>query len=397
MKILMKTISPEERLKHDLELLRGEPIIQMTSSGEVASFEVSDPEELCKAPLVSVRMITFNHEKYIADAIEGVVNQKCNFEYELIIGEDRSTDNTRDVCLAFQKRYPNIIRVLYSEKNVGGWANSCRTRMACRGEYMALCEGDDYWCDPLKLQKQVDVFKALPSISLVFSEKFNRKDTCPELIPTSLKKAMGMPDGLIGSAAFYDYLSNMGVIPTASAMYRTSDDLAMRVQYSIFSWKLALGDITLWYGLAMRGDVFHFPEPMIVYRIHDGGVSHNKASVKQVFVDGTIPRMYFDVVGRGRRLWLSQDIVFTLVGRMRQASGQGFKHRFKRFCETCNVGFRFLWFYHPVCIACLLAILFALPGVVPNSLMKLLKLRWRVLKRLAPGVLWSYNTSSKIP
>lgn len=388
---------PEEQIRNIFSKIRGTSIDVFSDAPLAPTIEASDAVQLCAKPLVSVRMITYNHGKYIAEAIEGVVNQKCNFEYELIIGEDRSTDNTRDVCLAFQKRYPNIIRVLYSEKNVGGWANSCRTRMACRGEFMALCEGDDYWCDPYKLQKQVDAFNAYPSISLVFSEKFNRKDTCPELIPASLKKAMSMPEGLISSASFYDFLSNMGVIPTASAMFRTSDDLAIRADYPIFSWKLALGDITLWYGLAMRGDVFHFSEPMVVYRVHGGGVSHNKASIKQVFIDGTIPRMYFDVVGRGRSLWLSQDIVFTLVGRMRQASGQGFKHRFKRFCETCNVGFRFLWFYHPVCIACLLAILFALPGVVPNSLMKLLKLRWRVLKRLAPGVLWSYNTSSKIP
>mgnify|MGYP001248218371 CR=1 FL=1 len=112
-------------------------------------------------PLVSVHMITYNHEKYIAQAIEGVLMQKTNFLFELVIGEDCSTDSTRVICKEYADRYPNIIKLLPDAgKNLGMMENAIRTTMACTGKYIALCEGDDYWTDPYKLQKQVDFLEA---------------------------------------------------------------------------------------------------------------------------------------------------------------------------------------------------------------------------------------------
>lgn len=391
MKTLMKTISPEERLKHDLELLRGEPIIQMTSSGEVASFEVSDPEELCKAPLVSVRMITFNHEKYIADAIEGVVNQVCNFDFELIIGEDCSTDRTRDICLEYQKRYPRIIRVLYSEFNLHSSAitsNSLRCVQASRGKYMALCEGDDYWCDTEKLQKQVDVLQEKPSVSLVFSDKYNKMDTAPGLIPCSLYAVMRMPAGKIGSDKFYDFLKNTGVIPTCSAVFRSEDYHLARQRYSIFDWKIGMGDITLWYGLACVGDVFHFAERMVVYRIHSNGVSHNSKAEGRVFLGGIVARIYFDVVAKHKRLCFSDDAMYACVGRMRNVLTMGFNERLQTFRSVIAVGKRFFWFYHPSCLLSLFLHLAGFSGRIAWFPIRLTKLRWKILKRIAPRYLW---------
>ena len=81
--------------------------------------EISDPSVMAVKPLVSVLMITYNHGPYIADAIEGVVSQKTDFPMELIIGEDCSTDNTRKIALDYQRRYPETIRVIYSDRNVG--------------------------------------------------------------------------------------------------------------------------------------------------------------------------------------------------------------------------------------------------------------------------------------
>ncbi|MCX7858348.1 MAG: glycosyltransferase [Deltaproteobacteria bacterium] len=107
-------------------------------------------------PLVSVHMITYNHEKYIAEAIEGVLKQKTTFPFELVIGEDFSTDSTRKICLEYQKRYPNIIKLLQREKNIGMVPNFVDTLKNCKGKYVAFCEGDDYWIDEYKLQKQVE-------------------------------------------------------------------------------------------------------------------------------------------------------------------------------------------------------------------------------------------------
>jgi len=107
-------------------------------------------------PIVSVVTITYNHAPYIRRCIESILMQKTTFPIELVIGEDCSTDGTREIVLDYAKNYPDIIRIITSETNVGEKANDRRTRLACQGEFTALCEGDDYWIDPLKLQKQYD-------------------------------------------------------------------------------------------------------------------------------------------------------------------------------------------------------------------------------------------------
>jgi glycosyltransferase involved in cell wall biosynthesis len=111
-------------------------------------------------PLVSVCMITYNHDKFIAKAIEGVIMQQTNFPIELVIGEDKGTDSTYEICCEYEAKYPNIIRVLKRDKNLGMITNFIDTFQNCRGKYVALCEGDDYWTYPLKLQKQKEHLEA---------------------------------------------------------------------------------------------------------------------------------------------------------------------------------------------------------------------------------------------
>lgn len=114
-------------------------------------------------------MITYNHEPYIAQAVECVINQKTNFPFELVIGEDCSTDKTQAIVLDYQQKYSGIIKVITSEKNVGMLSNSLRTTMACTGKYIAYCEGDDYWHNPNKLQMQVDFLEANPDYGMIHS------------------------------------------------------------------------------------------------------------------------------------------------------------------------------------------------------------------------------------
>ena len=149
-------------LKEELEILRGEPIEVFTGDPmDIPCIETSDPERLCKNPVVSVHMITYNHEPYIRQAIEGVMMQKTDFEFDLVIGEDCSQDKTREICFEYQKKYPDKIRVFWWHENVsklGG--NGRRTRAHCRGEFIAFCEGDDYWTDEFKLQRQIDFLRS---------------------------------------------------------------------------------------------------------------------------------------------------------------------------------------------------------------------------------------------
>jgi len=138
---------------------------QITNEVETSVFP-----QLCAHPIVSVLMLTYNHAPYLADAIEGVLAQHTDFPIELLIADDASTDGTRDVAMRYQRERPDVIRVVTGEVNVGAYENGCRVMRRIRGEFVAFCEGDDYWTDPLKLQRQVDFLRAHPEAGAVHTD-----------------------------------------------------------------------------------------------------------------------------------------------------------------------------------------------------------------------------------
>ncbi|WP_345976628.1 glycosyltransferase [Sulfurimonas sp. HSL3-7] len=113
-------------------------------------------------------MLTYNHEKYIAQALDSVLMQKVDFKYEIVVGEDCSTDRTRTILLEYKEKYPHIFKLILHEKNVGAAKNIQAVDRACRGEYIAVLEGDDYWTDPHKLQIQVDEMRKYPDCHMSF-------------------------------------------------------------------------------------------------------------------------------------------------------------------------------------------------------------------------------------
>ncbi len=125
------------------------------------------------APLVSVCIVTYNQEQYIAQNLESVLAQKTNFPFEIVIGEDVSKDRTRAICEQYARKHPSVIRLLDSPHNLGAMQNSIRTFQESRGKYIALLEGDDYWIDTEKLQKQVDALEQDDRMILCFT---GRKD-----------------------------------------------------------------------------------------------------------------------------------------------------------------------------------------------------------------------------
>src|SRR5262249_39772783 len=145
-------------------------------------------------------MPTYNHEAYVAQAIEGVLAQQADFPIELVIGEDCSTDNTRSICSTFAKRHPEVIVLLAQDKNLGLVANGRAVFRACRGQYLAMCEGDDYWTDPRKLQKQADLLDKHPS----WSGCFHRTRTISEGQSTVLPV---FPPGPMSSELTFEVLS----------------------------------------------------------------------------------------------------------------------------------------------------------------------------------------------
>lgn len=118
---------------------------------------------------VSIFMLTYNQEDFIVQTIEGVLKQQTSFVYQLVIGEDCSNDSTRKICEDFAKRYPDKIKLLASNQRHGLIKNFMRTLKECDGKYIAVCDGDDYWTDPHKLQKQYDFLESHPNHSIVYT------------------------------------------------------------------------------------------------------------------------------------------------------------------------------------------------------------------------------------
>ncbi len=130
---------------------------------------VFDEKKLVKNPLVSVGVFTYNQEQYIEQCLDSILSQKTTFEYEIIIGEDCGTDRTRAICIDYQKRYPERIKLLLHDSNHGMMTNFSEVCKLMRGKYMADMDGDDYWVDELKLQKQVDFMEAHQEYGVCFT------------------------------------------------------------------------------------------------------------------------------------------------------------------------------------------------------------------------------------
>lgn len=238
-------------------------------------------------PKVSVALWTYNHEQFIAQAIESVLMQQTDFEYELIIGEDCSTDGTRAIVVEYFQKYPERIRPLLHEHNVGGAANSIAVLNACRGQYVALLDGDDYWTDPRKLQKQVNFLEAHPEYSHCFHPVFWLEHATGQISVSYY--------GAPGIKQYYtldDLLEYSNFVPTASVVFRSH----------------LISEIPDWFSLCPVGDlplhilnlcnsgqdkVGFIDEPMAVYRRHSGGVhggnrrsSNSKRSIQTYLIFG---------------------------------------------------------------------------------------------------------------
>lgn len=231
--------------------------------------EISDAEKLCQNPLVSVNIITFNHAPYLAQAIESIINQECEFEFEVLIGEDCSSDSTRSVCLDYQRKYPGIIRVLFSEMNVGPSANWLRIASRSRGTYMALCEGDDYWTDPLKLKKQVALLTQYPSASACVA--FNNK-TAPANPDVLLDQVWPCGIVLTYEEAYRYYFH------TSTYVFRATACRSVVEKYSAID---CFCDSVLIKLIFDEGGIVCLPEKVSVYRVTGSGIHSSLTHERQ--------------------------------------------------------------------------------------------------------------------
>ena len=214
-----------------------------------------------KQCLLSVCLITYNHEKYIREAIDSVLMQNVNFDWELIIADDCSTDNTRNILLEYKEKYPDFINLILQEKNVGPAKNWEDLITYPKSKYIAYFEGDDYWTDPLKLQKQVDFLEANPDYSFSFHD-------CTILHESKKKQGLRIGERKIDETPDLKSVIISNNMPTASLVFRTMDWDKLPKWF----FEISKGDYGLVILLAEKGRGKYFHEPMSVYRVHDGGV-----------------------------------------------------------------------------------------------------------------------------
>lgn len=228
-------------------------------------------------PKVSVIMLAYNHGKYIADAMESVVKQKTDFPFELIIGEDCSTDNTLEIIKKYQEKYKNI-HLISDEKNVGIVANELRVMQQCQGKYIAFCEADDFWTDELKLQKQVDFLEKNEDFGLVHAD-VNHWEQAKNKLEKSVNKSNQIQ---IPSGNIFEFL----MIPSHSIKtmtvclrrnllekYYLQDQEIMQQD-----WKLI--DISIWLMIAKHSKIHYFDEVFATYRLLDESMSRSKNKQK---------------------------------------------------------------------------------------------------------------------
>ena len=210
---------------------------------------------------LSVCLITYNHERFITQALESALAQKTNFEFEIVVGEDCSADHTRQILVEYQQRYPNTIRLMLPEKNLGANRNFARTLQACRGQYIALLEGDDYWTSPTKLQEQVNFLDSHEECAIcfhavrVFHEDGNE---APRISPRFGHKKISTIEDLLGLGNF---------IPTCAAVFRNG----LIKEFPDWFYTLRIADFSLHVLNAQYGKIGYINKVMGAYRIHSGG------------------------------------------------------------------------------------------------------------------------------
>jgi glycosyltransferase involved in cell wall biosynthesis len=251
----------------------------MNTSAHDGNYEISSPSVLVMRPTVSVVMLAYNHGKYLRQAVDGVLAQAGAFSMELLIGEDCSTDNTRELALRCQGENPGIVRVITSDANVGSLRNSHRILAASRGEFIAYLDGDDYWLAG-KLAKHVDYLRANPDCAAVYTNAIAINETGNRI---GLFNDVG--DACFDLAAMLrrgNFLNNSSMMFRVAARSGLLEMTAPHIDYRTHL------------RLARDGYLAQLAEPLTVYRVNSGGsmVATMNDRVRELYWDAiqSVPR-----------------------------------------------------------------------------------------------------------
>ncbi len=217
--------------------------------------------------LVTVRCLAYNHEPYIRQCLEGFVMQKTNFRFEAIVHDDASIDGTADIIREYAEKYPDIIKPIFETENQYSKRDGSLTRIMnahTHGKYVAICEGDDYWVDPLKLQKQVDFLEKKPDYGLICTDVC----VCYQSTGESIEKYFATKKYPI-RYTFEDFLQRAWFIATCTWMYRRSL-LTLNQDKPHF----IVGDLPLLLEISSQSKVKYLSDVTSVYRVLQNSASH---------------------------------------------------------------------------------------------------------------------------
>ena len=244
-------------------------------------------------PLVSISCITYNHAPYIRQCLEGFIMQKTNFAYEILIHDDASTDSTSDIIREYENKYPDIIKPIYETENQyqkGVPIGSAVWNVPrAQGKYIALCEGDDYWTDPNKLQKQVDYMEQHPEI-----------DLCCTATQKFLQKT-GEFIGHGGTSLCEKYdtcIKGYNDIFTATTLIRTDSFRKCYAELKSFLSQDLIIDTAYWYWFAYYDKIKYFDEETAVYRILENSACHSTDNKKTMWMQWRFLRLKLNFLVR---------------------------------------------------------------------------------------------------
>lgn len=231
-------------------------------------------------PDISIGMLAYNHEKYIAEALDSVLMQKTKYSFKIVLAEDKSTDETRAIILAYQKKHPDKIKLILQNKNVGAHRNNLSMFANLEGTYVAALEGDDYWIDPLKLQKQVDFLEANHEYGLCHTDfsRYIQKN----------KKRIYHGNQFHNKDVFYGLMKAQYPIGTLTAVFRTEiwKDYSKEIDPVSKGW--LMGDLPFWLYLSRFYKAYYLNEVSAVYRVLEESASHTRQIEKMIQFDKSI-------------------------------------------------------------------------------------------------------------
>ena len=226
-----------------------------------------DKEILC-----TVCVISYNQERFIQQTLDSILSQKTDFRFELLISDDASKDNTQKIIKEYELQYPNIIRNISRSKNVGSQINFYSTMEEAKGKYIALCEGDDYWIDSNKLQKQVTFLEENPEYGLIYARA--------KLFHNAKQRFYRKPIG--GLVLHFEEIFVKGNrTTTLTTCFRKNLFKKYIQEIKPLKKNWLLGDLPLWLWFYYNSKVYFNPEIVAVYRKLESSASHSKDFEKQ--------------------------------------------------------------------------------------------------------------------